>query len=133
MLRPNFEKCGGLVPVITQDYETNEVLMLAYMNEEAFDETLRNGTAVYFSRSRNKLWRKGEESGNEQIVRSILIDCDEDTLLLQVNQKGGSACHTGYRSCFYRRIIQDPDPSVTPDGYETIGVKIFDPKEVYKK
>ncbi|MDR1290808.1 MAG: phosphoribosyl-AMP cyclohydrolase [Planctomycetaceae bacterium] len=133
MLRPNFEKCGGLVPVIVQDDKTNEVLMLAYMNEEAYDATLRSSVAHYFSRSRNKLWRKGEESGNEQFVNSVLIDCDEDTLLLKVHQAGGAACHTGYRSCFFRRIIPDLDPGVGPEGYEVVGNRVFDPEEVYKK
>ena len=124
-LRPDFEKCGGLVPVIAQDKATDTVLMLAYMNEEAYLETLQTGHAVYFSRSRNKLWRKGEESGNVQNVCEIYLDCDADTILLKVEQIGGAACHEGYQSCFFRRI--------TPDGVQIVGKQIFDPKEVYNK
>ncbi|HPI93832.1 MAG TPA: phosphoribosyl-AMP cyclohydrolase [Deltaproteobacteria bacterium] len=121
----DFEKTGGLVPAIAQDASTGEILMLAYMNEESFQETMRTGRACYFSRSRNRLWRKGEESGNVQEVVEIRIDCDLDTILLKVNQVGGAACHTGFRSCFYRKVeggllVED-------------GVRIFDPKEVYKK
>lgn len=123
--RPDFKKCDGLLPVIAQDVSTGDVLMLAYMNEEAYNETLSTGRAVYFSRSRNKLWRKGEESGNVQKVDSLYLDCDRDTLLLKVEQIGGAACHTGYKSCFYTKI--------TPDGPEIIGERVFDPAEVYKK
>lgn len=121
----DFAKTGGLIPVIAQDASTGEVLMLAYMNQESFEETLRTGRACYFSRSRNKLWRKGEESGNVQEVKEIRIDCDHDTILLKVNQIGGAACHTGFRSCFYRKIANG---AVVEDG-----LRIFDPKEVYKK
>ena len=113
------------MPVIAQDKATGTVLMLAYMNEEAYDETLRTGRAVYFSRSRNKLWRKGEESGNVQNVAEIYLDCDADTILLKVEQIGGAACHEGYQSCFFRKI--------TPEGVKVIGERIFDPKTVYKK
>ena len=88
------------MPAIAQDAETGEVLMMAYMNEESYKETLESGRAVYFSRSRNKLWRKGEESGNVQEVKAVYLDCDEDTILLKVNQIGGAACHVGYKSCF---------------------------------
>ncbi|MGL4593841.1 MAG: phosphoribosyl-AMP cyclohydrolase [Thermoguttaceae bacterium] len=125
MIQPDFAKCDGLVPVIAQDADTGVVLMLAYMNEEAYHETLETGRAVYFSRSRNKLWRKGEESGNVQKVLGIFIDCDADTILLKVEQIGGAACHEGYQSCFFRQI--------TPNGVETIGERLFDPKSVYKK
>jgi phosphoribosyl-AMP cyclohydrolase len=125
MSGPDFSKGDGLVPVIAQDAETGEVLMMAYMNGEAYAETLATGRAVYYSRSRKKLWRKGEESGNVQEVRAIYIDCDSDTVLLKVRQIGGAACHTGYRSCFYRQV--------TPDGLRTVGEPVFDPKEVYKK
>ncbi len=125
MIRPDFEKCGGIVPTIAQDAATGDVLMMAYMNEEAYDETLKSGRAVYFSRSRNKLWRKGEESGNVQNVSGIFIDCDADTILLKVEQIGGAACHTGYRSCFFREI--------TPDGEKIVGERVFDPKDVYGK
>ena len=125
MSRPDLEKCGDLLPVIAQDAETGEVLMMAYMNEEAYNETLATGRAVYFSRSRQKLWRKGEESGNVQMVKEIFIDCDRDTLLLKVEQIGGAACHEGYKSCFFRQV--------TPEGLKVIGQRVFDPKEVYKK
>lgn len=124
-IRPNFEKCGGLLPVIAQDDATGDVLMLAYMNEEAYAETLASGRAVYYSRSRGKLWRKGEESGNVQIVKSIYLDCDLDTLLIKVEQIGGAACHEGYKSCFFRQV--------TPDGLKVTAERVFDPKEVYKK
>ena len=120
---PNFAKGGGVVPTIVQDYQTGEVLMLAYMNEESYKRTLATGRATYFSRSRNRVWMKGEESGHIQIVREILVDCDEDTLLLKVDQIGGAACHVGYRSCFFRRV--------TRDGFETVGERVFDPEKVY--
>ena len=100
----DFHKSGGLVPAIAQDADTGEVLMLAWMNREAYEETVRTGRAVYFSRSRNKLWRKGEESGNVQEVTEVFVDCDADTILLKVNQIGGAACHEGYASCFFRRV-----------------------------
>lgn len=106
---------------IAQDYETGEVLMLAHMDEEALRLSIETGKAHYWSRSRGKLWRKGEISGNEQIIKDILIDCDEDTVLLKVKQIGG-ACHTGYRSCFYREI-----------NGEIVGEKVFDPAEKYGK
>src|SRR5256885_10027960 len=103
----DFEKSGGLVPAIAQDADTKRVLMLAWMNREAYEETLRTGRAVYFSRSRNKLWRKGEESGNVQEVRAVYVDCDADTVLLEVRQVGGAACHEGYASCFFRQVEGD--------------------------
>jgi phosphoribosyl-AMP cyclohydrolase len=121
----DFDKSGGLVPAVAQDADTGEVLMLAWMNREAFDETVRTGRACYFSRSRSRLWRKGEESGHVQQVREIYVDCDADTILLKVRQVGGAACHDGYRSCFYRRL--------EPDGLKVIGERVFDPKQVYKK
>ncbi len=121
----DFDKSGGLVPAIAQDAATGEVLMLAWMNREAFDETVRTGRAVYFSRSRNRLWRKGEESGNVQEVKEIAIDCDADTILLKVHQIGGAACHEGYKSCFFRRLADD--------RLEVVGERVFDPKQVYKK
>ena len=102
----DFDKMGGVIPVAAVDHATHRVLMFAYMNREAFDETVATGRACYFSRSRNKLWRKGEESGNSQIVKDIFIDCDEDTLVLMVEQTGDkAACHTGHESCFYRRLV----------------------------
>ena len=126
MTGPNFEKMD-LIPVIAQDDATGDVLMLAYMNEEAYRETVKTGKVCYFSRSRNKLWRKGEESGNVQEVKSIDFDCDEDTLPIKVNQIGGAACHVGYRSCFFRKL------DVETEDLEVIGERVFDPKEVYKK
>jgi phosphoribosyl-AMP cyclohydrolase len=123
---PNFDKCE-LIPVIAQDATSGDVLMLAYMNAEAYQETLRTGRVCYYSRSRGKLWRKGEESGNVQELREIFFDCDADTLLVKVRQIGDAACHEGYRSCFFRKI--DPQSGAV----EVIGQRVFDPAEVYKK
>ncbi len=122
---PDFAAGGGLLPAIAQDAETGEVLMLAYMNRESFDETVKTGRAVYYSRSRGRLWRKGEESGHIQEVQAILIDCDADTILLKVRQLGGAACHEGYKSCFFRQF--------TPEGTRIIADRVFDPAEVYGK
>ncbi len=105
---PDFSK-SSLLPVIAQDETSGDVLMLAYMNAEAYAETLKTGHVCYFSRSRNRLWRKGEESGNVQEVKAIYFDCDADTLLIKVNQIGGAACHEGYRSCFFRQVVPDAD------------------------
>lgn len=102
-LKLDFEKLGGLIPVVVQDFETGEVLMVAFMNEEALRTTLETGKATYWSRTRKELWTKGTTSGNYQEVKEIYIDCDNDTLLLKVIQHGGAACHTGYKSCFYRK------------------------------
>ena len=113
----------GLVPAIAQEADTGKILMVAWMNREALAETVASQRAVYWSRSRGRLWRKGEESGNVQLVRAIYIDCDCDTVLLKVEQVGGAACHEGYKSCFFRRV--------TPDGLETEGERIFDPAKVY--
>ncbi len=121
----NFEKGGGLLPAIVQDFETNEVLMLAYVNRESFDKTVETGKATYWSRSRNTLWVKGETSGNLQLVKEIRIDCDSDTVLFKVDQKGGAACHLGYRSCFFRSV-EDGETKI-------VGEKIFDPEDVYGK
>jgi phosphoribosyl-AMP cyclohydrolase len=121
----DFDKLGGIVPVIAQDDATGEVLMLAYMNREAFDETVKTRRVCYFSRSRNRLWRKGEESGHIQELKSIYFDCDADTILVKVHQVGGAACHEGYRSCFFRRI--------DGDSVATVGERVFDPSVVYKK
>ena len=123
---PDFSKCE-LIPVIAQDHVSGDVLMLAYMNREAFEETLKTGRVCYYSRSRNKLWRKGEESGNVQEVREIFFDCDADTLLIKVHQIGGAACHEGYRSCFFRRLVP------ASGAIETVGERVFDPAQVYKK
>jgi phosphoribosyl-AMP cyclohydrolase len=121
----DFDKAGGLVPVIAQDADSGEVLMLAWMDRAAYEETLRTGRACYYSRSRRKLWRKGEESGHVQEVKEIYVDCDADTILLKVHQVGGAACHEGYRSCFFRRV----------DGgsVRIIGQRVFDPEQVYRK
>ncbi len=121
----DFDKAGGLVPAIAQDADSGQVLMLAWMNREAFDETLRTKRACYYSRSRGRLWRKGEESGNVQEVREVYFDCDADTILLKVHQIGGAACHEGYASCFFRRV--------DGDKIEVVGERVFDPKQVYKK
>jgi phosphoribosyl-AMP cyclohydrolase len=121
----DFDKVGGLVPAIAQDVETGEVLMLAWMNREAYEETLRTRRACYYSRSRNKLWRKGEESGHFQEVQEIFLDCDADTILLKVHQIGGAACHEGYRSCFFRRV--------DADGVKIAAQRVFDPEKVYQK
>ena len=121
----DFAKSGGLVPAVAQDADTGQVLMLAWMNREAYEETLRTGRACYFSRSRNKLWRKGEESGHVQEVREVYIDCDADTVLLKVKQLGGAACHEGYASCFFRRV--------EGDGLRVVGERVFDPKQVNKR
>ena len=124
-MNPDFAKCAGLVPVIVQDAESLEVLMLAYMNEEAWERTLSTGEAHFYSRSRKMLWHKGGTSGHVQKVRSVRIDCDADTVLLLVEQVGGAACHQGYRTCFFRGKERD--------GAWTIRAPlIFDPKEVYK-
>ncbi len=113
----------GLVPVIAQDHETGEVLMMAFANRESWEMTLKTGIVHYWSRSRKKLWKKGETSGNVQEVKEIRVDCDGDCILIKVNQIGGAACHTGYRSCFYR--------VVRGDRLEVDGVKVFDPAEKY--
>lgn len=125
MSGPDFEKCE-LIPVIAQDERSGDVLMLAYMNREAYEETLRTGRVCYYSRSRRKLWRKGEESGNVQEVRAIFLDCDRDTLLVRVRQVGEAACHEGYRSCFFRRV----DPAT--QELTVVGERLFDPSQVYK-
>jgi len=124
-MRLDFEKCGGLVPAIVQDYKTGEVLMLAYMNDVSWRKTLETRRATYWSRSRKEVWVKGATSGHVQLVKEILVDCDNDTILLKVEQIGGAACHTGYRSCFHKRVEEG--------SFRIVGEKIFDPKEVYKR
>ena len=124
-LGPDFAKGGGLLPAIAQDAETGVVLMMAYMNAESYAETVATGRAVYYSRSRSKLWRKGEESGNVQRVHAIYLDCDLDTILLKVEQIGGAACHEGYQSCFFRQV--------TSEGLKVVGQRVFDPDQVYGK
>jgi len=118
---------NGLVPAIAQDEATGDVLMMAWMNRESLAETIKTRRAVYWSRSRRKLWRKGEESGNVQEVKSIYVDCDGDVVLLRVRQIGGAACHTGHRTCFYREVIDEGN------GIREKSDVVFDPKEVYKK
>jgi phosphoribosyl-AMP cyclohydrolase len=125
MQKIDFAKGNGLVPVIVQDYESRDVLMVAYMNEEAWEKTVETGKAHYYSRSRRGLWFKGEESGNFQEVRDAFLDCDNDTILLQVDQIGGAACHEGFRSCFFRQRAGG--------DWKVCSERVFDPKEVYKK
>jgi phosphoribosyl-AMP cyclohydrolase len=126
MIDLNFEKMDGLIPAVVQDFATGEVLMVGFMNQEAWETTLRIGKATFYSRTRNTLWTKGLTSGHVQLIKEIRIDCDDDTVLLKVEQVGGAACHTGYRSCFYKRV---------DSGQEIVieGEPVFDPKEVYKK
>ncbi len=124
MVKLDFEKTNGLIPAIAQDYKTGEVLMMAYMNEASFEETLKSGKATYWSRSRQKLWKKGETSGHTQEVREIRVDCDHDTVLLKVDQIGGAACHKGYKSCFFSKVEHDE--------LTIVESKVFDPKKVYK-
>ena len=124
-MTPNFDKMSGLIPAIAQDYKTGEVLMLAFMNQQAWEATLNTGKATYWSRTRQELWVKGQTSGHQQIVKEIRIDCDEDTVLLKIEQLGGATCHTGHRSCFHK-IVEDGSVKV-------IGEPVFDPKEVYGK
>ena len=114
----------GLTPVITQDFETKQVLTLAWMNKESLQLTVETGHAVYWSRSRQKIWHKGEQSGNQQQIKSIRLDCDNDAILIEVIQKGGIACHTGRHHCFYQQLI---------DGQWQITEPVLkDPKEIYK-
>jgi phosphoribosyl-AMP cyclohydrolase len=125
MIELDFDKIDGLVPAIVQDHITGDVLMLAYMNQEAFEATLSSGRATYFSRSRQTLWVKGETSGNLQLVKEVRIDCDDDTVLLKVEQLGDAACHTGHRSCFHK-IVEE-------GSIQIIDKPLFDPKKVYNK
>ncbi len=121
----DFAKGDGLVTALAVDDDTGEVLMVAHMNEASLRKTLESGQAVYWSRSRGRLWHKGEESGHVQNVRSVQIDCDGDVVLLRVEQIGGAACHTGRRSCFFRKL--------SGEGLEDVGVQVFDPEQVYKR
>jgi phosphoribosyl-AMP cyclohydrolase len=126
MIHLNFEKfTDGLLPAIVQEQASGRILMLAYINRVSWEKTLETGKAHYWSRSRNSLWLKGESSGNVQLVRDILVDCDEDTVVFQVEQVGGAACHTGHTSCFFRRV---------QGGNLVIeGERLFDPEHVYGK
>ena len=128
-LAPRFDE-NGLIPVVTTDFSSGEVLMQGYMNEDAFKQTISLGEAVYFSRSRKSLWHKGKTSGLVQKIREIRIDDDQDCVWLRVDVKGGASCHVGYRSCFYRSIPMDSDKSKVVLRFEE-KEKVFDPKEVY--
>jgi phosphoribosyl-AMP cyclohydrolase len=116
----------GIIPAVIQDYRDNKVLMVAYMNKEAVEKTIKTKKTHFYSRSRQKLWMKGEESGNVQQVKEIYVDCDNDCLLVKVKQKGEAACHTGHRSCFYRKLKKY-------GGFKIVEKKYFDPKKVYKQ
>lgn len=124
MIEIDFTKSvDGLIPAIAQDYRTGDILMLAYINREALQKTLDTGKAYYWSRSRAKLWLKGETSGHVQMIKDIFVDCDEDCVIYKVDQLGGAACHKGYSTCFFRRL--------TEDGCEIVAEKVFDPDKVY--
>ena len=124
MVKLDFSKSAdGLIPAIAQDYQTGEILMMAYINQESWEYSLATGNATYYSRSRKKLWKKGETSGNVQKIKEIFVDCDEDTVIFKVEQIGGVACHTGHKSCFYRKV----------DGENLIEIApvIIPPEEMY--
>ena len=129
--QPKFDE-NGLIPCICQDADSGEILMFAFMNETALEETLKSRTAVYFSRSRQKLWKKGETSGHLQHIVDIRTDCDQDVILIRV-KADGPACHNGYRSCFYRDILKPEDDETFVQLSLGDREKLFDPKEVYKK
>ena len=116
----------GLIPAVIVDDATGEVLMVAFMNQEALQRTRETGQTHFYSRSRQKIWHKGEESGNVQDVRDIFINCEENSLLIRVEQRNGAACHEGYHSCYYRRLLPD-------DSYQTTSERIFDPQQVYHR
>jgi phosphoribosyl-AMP cyclohydrolase len=122
----DFDKLDGLIPAIVQDAATGEVLMLGFMNEQAYRETRASGQVTFFSRTRNKLWRKGEQSGHELRVREMLVDCDADTILVRAEAVGPGVCHEGYRSCFFRRLGSD-------GSAEVVTTRAFDPAAVYRE
>ena len=124
MIELDLKKSGGLIPAVAQDWQSGEILMLAYISPESWAETLRSGCATYFSRSRNQLWKKGESSGHVQKIRSILVDCDLDTVVFKVEQLGPGACHTGHRSCFYREV--------DGDELREVDAPVFDAEKVYQ-
>jgi phosphoribosyl-AMP cyclohydrolase len=126
MINLDFQKGNGLLPVIVQDYRSGKVLMLAYMNKASWLRTLETGEAHYWSRSRQEIWHKGETSGHIQIIKEILVDCDEDAALFRVEQVGGAACHTGHASCFYRKLGQSGEVTIVEE-------RVFDPEKVYRK
>lgn len=126
MTQLNFDKGNGLLPAIVQDHESGKILMLAYINKKSWEKTLETGEAHYWSRSRQELWHKGGTSGHVQKIKEIYMDCDQDTVVFKVEQVGGAACHTGYESCFHRKVDRNGVTTV-------VGEKIFDPRKVYKK
>jgi len=126
MVKLDFKRGDGILPALVQDYKSGKVLMLAYMNREAYQFTLQTGEAHYWSRTRGEIWHKGETSGNIQIVKEIIVDCDHDAILLKVEQLGGAACHLGYESCFHNKINRNGKEII-------IGERIFDPERVYKR
>lgn len=133
LLAPKFDE-QGLIPAVCSDFTTGELLMVAYMNAEALAKTIELGEAVYYSRSRQCLWHKGDTSGNVQKVRELRVDCDQDCVWLRVEQVGGAACHTGYRSCFYRTVPCGPaaaDATGPLHLTTTESAKVFDPRQVY--
>lgn len=133
LLQPKFD-AEGLIPCITTDHVTNEVLMFAFMNAESLAHTIRTGKVTYWSRSRKKLWIKGEESGNAQLVKEILTDCDQDVLQIKVENVGGAACHNGYKSCFYRKLAPGANAEDAASlKLEFASRRVFDPATVYKK
>ncbi|MBN1106172.1 MAG: phosphoribosyl-AMP cyclohydrolase [Deltaproteobacteria bacterium] len=124
MVLPDFDKGNGLVPAVVQDFRSGKVLMLAYVNRAAWEKSLETGEAHYWSRSRNELWHKGGTSGHVQKIVEVYLDCDADTILFRVEQVGGAACHTGFESCFHKRIGRDGEAT-------TVGERVFDPVKVY--
>jgi len=126
MFELDFSKGGGLLPAIVQDYSSGTVLMLAYINKESWEKSIETGEAHFWSRSRQELWHKGGTSGHVQRIKEIYADCDDDTVLFKVEQIGGAACHTGFESCFHKKVDSSGEVTV-------VGEKVFDPDEVYKK
>ena len=126
MVKLDFAKGNGLLPAIVQDYDSGKVLMLAYINEAAWQKTLETQEAHYWSRSRQEIWHKGGTSGHVQRIKEIYVDCDDDTVLFKVEQVGGAACHTGYASCFHNRVGRGGEVA-------TVGERVFDPEKVYKR
>ena len=126
MIELDFSKGDGLLPAIAQDYRSGKVLMLAYINRESWEKSLETGEAHYWSRSRRELWHKGGTSGHVQKIKEIYADCDNDTVVFKVDQIGGAACHTGYETCFHKKVSMDGTVTI-------VGEKIFDPEDVYKK
>jgi phosphoribosyl-AMP cyclohydrolase len=126
MVEIDFQKTGGLIPAIVQDHHTGDVLMLGFMNADSLAETQRTGELVFFSRSRGKLWKKGESSGHLLRVRELLVDCDLDTILVRVEPRGPGVCHLGYKSCFFRRLGEG-------DTVTVIAERVFSPEETYRQ